>query len=76
MDLELDARCGWNLKMEIVSPDDPDTDNGTKSLNYCIVIGPEQIPVGRQKFGFQHGGNVFYEIQCPIHDMKATDTIC
>ncbi|GFW25120.1 hypothetical protein TNCV_3156231 [Trichonephila clavipes] len=27
---------------EIVSPDDPDQDNGTKLLNYCIVIGPGQ----------------------------------
>ncbi|GFW48385.1 hypothetical protein TNCV_1109481 [Trichonephila clavipes] len=25
-------------KWEIVDPDDPDQDNGTKLLNYCIVI--------------------------------------
>ncbi|GFT89010.1 hypothetical protein TNCV_3084481 [Trichonephila clavipes] len=29
-------------KWEIVSPDDSDQDNGTKFLNYCIVIGPGQ----------------------------------
>ncbi|GFS59920.1 hypothetical protein TNCV_3957191 [Trichonephila clavipes] len=28
--------------MEIVSPDDPDQDNGTQLLNYCFVIGPGQ----------------------------------
>ncbi|GFX21000.1 hypothetical protein TNCV_2044761 [Trichonephila clavipes] len=26
--------------IEIVNPDDPDQDNGTKLLNYCIVISP------------------------------------
>ncbi|GFT30493.1 uncharacterized protein TNCV_2377751 [Trichonephila clavipes] len=29
-------------KWEIVNPDDPDQNNGTKLLNYCIVIGPGQ----------------------------------
>ncbi|GFW09325.1 hypothetical protein TNCV_4276531 [Trichonephila clavipes] len=28
---------------EIVNPDDPDQGNGTKFLNYCLVIGPGQI---------------------------------
>ncbi|GFW08658.1 hypothetical protein TNCV_2776791 [Trichonephila clavipes] len=30
-------------KWQIVNPDDPDQDNGTKLLNYCIVIGPGQV---------------------------------
>ncbi|GFX73752.1 hypothetical protein TNCV_4290681 [Trichonephila clavipes] len=30
-------------KWEIVSPDDPDQDNRTELLNYCIVIGPGQV---------------------------------
>ncbi|GFW96032.1 hypothetical protein TNCV_957461 [Trichonephila clavipes] len=32
-------------KWDIVSPDDPDQDNGTKLLNYCIAIGPGQVPL-------------------------------
>ncbi|GFV73010.1 hypothetical protein TNCV_1734781 [Trichonephila clavipes] len=36
-DLKLIAR--WDLKMEIVSPDDPDQNNGAKLLNFCVVIG-------------------------------------
>ncbi|GFU29753.1 hypothetical protein TNCV_4745781 [Trichonephila clavipes] len=30
-------------KWQIVNPDDPDQDNGTKLLNYCIAIGPSQV---------------------------------
>ncbi|GFS78796.1 hypothetical protein TNCV_3149301 [Trichonephila clavipes] len=30
-------------KEEIVNPDDPDQDNGTKLLNYCNVRGPGQV---------------------------------
>ncbi|GFS54400.1 hypothetical protein TNCV_4808921 [Trichonephila clavipes] len=33
--------AGW----EIVSPDDPDKGNGTKLLNYCIVLYPGQLRV-------------------------------
>ncbi|GFX39955.1 hypothetical protein TNCV_2647181 [Trichonephila clavipes] len=38
------SRQMWDgiRKWKIVSPDDPDQDNGTKLLNYCIVIGPGQ----------------------------------
>ncbi|GFT76082.1 hypothetical protein TNCV_1255631 [Trichonephila clavipes] len=32
-----------SVKWEIVSPDDPDQDNGTKLSNYCIAIGPGQV---------------------------------
>ncbi|GFV88617.1 hypothetical protein TNCV_1244271 [Trichonephila clavipes] len=40
----LSPDAGWDLKMwEIVSPYDPDQDNGTKSLNYCIVIVPRLV---------------------------------
>ncbi|GFW80486.1 hypothetical protein TNCV_2415881 [Trichonephila clavipes] len=36
--------AGWDVNMgKIVNPDDPDQDNGTKLLNYCIVIGPGQV---------------------------------
>ncbi|GFV40440.1 uncharacterized protein TNCV_4493971 [Trichonephila clavipes] len=31
------------LKWKFVNPDDPDQNNGTKLLNYCIVIGPGQM---------------------------------
>ncbi|GFY17776.1 hypothetical protein TNCV_1075111 [Trichonephila clavipes] len=31
------------LKGEFVNPGDFDQDNGTKLLNYCISIGPEQV---------------------------------
>ncbi|GFX38189.1 hypothetical protein TNCV_3837881 [Trichonephila clavipes] len=30
-------------KWEIANPDDLDQDDGTKSFNYCIVIGPGQV---------------------------------
>ncbi|GFY01254.1 hypothetical protein TNCV_5077211 [Trichonephila clavipes] len=36
-------------KWEIVNPDDPDEDNGTKLLNYCIVIGPGQSFTGSKE---------------------------
>ncbi|GFY02862.1 hypothetical protein TNCV_3507421 [Trichonephila clavipes] len=34
----------WNgtWKREMVNPDNPDQDNGTKLLNYFIAIGPGQ----------------------------------
>ncbi|GFS66524.1 uncharacterized protein TNCV_3857341 [Trichonephila clavipes] len=36
------SRQMWDkiLKWEIVNSDHPDQDNGTKLLNYCIVVGP------------------------------------
>ncbi|GFX51864.1 hypothetical protein TNCV_3062821 [Trichonephila clavipes] len=34
--------------MEIVNPDDPNQNNGTKLLNYCIVIGPGQVAAIRR----------------------------
>ncbi|GFV53215.1 uncharacterized protein TNCV_1065741 [Trichonephila clavipes] len=36
---------GGIWKGEMVNPDDPDQDNGTKLLNYCIVIGPSQFNI-------------------------------
>ncbi|GFX93203.1 hypothetical protein TNCV_4760821 [Trichonephila clavipes] len=33
---------------EIVSPDDPDQDNGTKLLNYCTAIGSGQVLLQHQ----------------------------
>ncbi|GFW43259.1 hypothetical protein TNCV_1350221 [Trichonephila clavipes] len=42
--LKLVARCGRGSKNgKSLNPDYPNQDNGTKVLNYCIVIGPEQI---------------------------------
>ncbi|GFU71972.1 hypothetical protein TNCV_2999551 [Trichonephila clavipes] len=35
--------CRHIWKWEIVNPDDPDQDNGTKLLNYCSVINPGQV---------------------------------
>ncbi|GFX59954.1 hypothetical protein TNCV_4984651 [Trichonephila clavipes] len=36
---------------EIVTPDDPDQDNGTKLLNYCIDIGPGQSQSNTRAIG-------------------------
>ncbi|GFW33515.1 hypothetical protein TNCV_2210501 [Trichonephila clavipes] len=30
------------LRKEMINPDDPDQENETKLLNYCIAIGPRQ----------------------------------
>ncbi|GFX10975.1 hypothetical protein TNCV_512351 [Trichonephila clavipes] len=34
--------CRYIWKWEIINPDDPDQDNGTNLVNYCIVINPWQ----------------------------------
>ncbi|GFX04446.1 hypothetical protein TNCV_899761 [Trichonephila clavipes] len=42
-DLKLVVRCGWDLKRGNRNLDDPDQNNGTKLLRYCVVISPGQV---------------------------------
>ncbi|GFU50596.1 hypothetical protein TNCV_4884541 [Trichonephila clavipes] len=53
--------------------------NMSKDQNFAEKernIFRKQIPDRRQKFGFSNGVNAFYDIQCPLDNMKTTNTIC